>query len=326
MLAGIACSLLSFAQSNQVVWNNGRVQFAQPIASIDSLTFTGKVVESDTLHLILPRSTQQGGQDPTTVTQTSAQTNQVVWNNGRVQFATPFANIDSLTYLGNVEESDTLHFILPRAVHDTVYIHDCDLSPDGVLAVDLGLPSGIKWASCNVGAKTPEGYGKYFAWGEVSRKKDYSWSTYKYANGSNTTLTRYCNDTTYGNNGFTDGESTLEKGDDAALLNWGLAWRMPTEAEWSELISNCTWTWTTQNNVNGYLVTSKTNSNSIFLPAAGQYRDRKLLNEGSYGYYWSSSLSSEVPYYAWRVLLSPTSYAGEGSYRYRGNSVRPVCQ
>ena len=330
LLAGIACSLLSFAQTNQMIWNNGRIQFAQPIANIDSLTFTGKVTESDTLHLILPRSTQQGVQDPTTVTQTSAQTNQVVWNNGRIQFAMPFANIDSLTYTGDVAQSDTLHLLLPRSiqqvVHDTVYIHDCDLSPDGVEAVDLGLPSGIKWASCNVGAKTPEGYGKYYAWGEVSRKTNYSWSTYKYANGSNTTLTKYCNDTTYGNNGFKDAKSTLKNEDDAALLNWGFVWRMPTESEWTELRNNCAWTWTTQNNVNGYLVTSNTNSNSIFLPAAGYRNNKKLSNVGSYGYYWSASLSSDVPYYAWRVIFSSDSYEGEGSYRYRGYTVRAVCQ
>ena len=324
LLAVIACSLLSYAQTNLVVWNNGRVQFAQPIASIDSLTFTGKVAESDTLHLILPRSTQQGVQAPTTVTQTSAQTNQVVWNNGRIQFATPFANIDSLTYTGDVTQSDTLHLILPRSiqqvVHDTIYIQN------GFQAVDLGLPSGIKWASCNVGAASPEGYGNYYAWGEVATKEYYSWSTYKYANGSNTTLTKYCNDSTYGNNGFKDNKITLDLGDDAAHVFFGGAWRMPTDDEWSELLSNCTWTWTTQNNVNGYLVTSKTNSNSIFLPAAGYRLNEEFYSAGEYGGYWSSSLYGKKPERAWIFRFGSGSQFRGYYLRFYGHSVRPVRQ
>jgi uncharacterized protein (TIGR02145 family) len=342
LLAVIACSLLSYAQTNLVVWNNGRVQFAQPIASIDSLTFTGKVAESDTLHLILPRSTQQEVQDPTTVTPTSAQTNQVVWNNGRIQFATPFANIDSLTYTGDVTQSDTMHLLLLRSAqfyihdtviktvtviqHDTVYIHDCDFTPEGVLAVDLGLPSGIKWASCNVGAVSPEEYGNYYAWGEVTTKDTCSWSTYKYANGSSNTLTKYCNDSTYGNNGLKDNKKTLGVEDDAAHENWSEAWRMPTDAEWTELRTNCTWTWTTQNNVNGYLVKSNTNSNSIFLPAAGYRKNTALSRVGTYGYFWSASLDTSDPSTAWTVYFYSGTQHRRGTNRCYGYSIRPVCQ
>lgn len=329
LLAGIACSLLSYAQTNLVVWNNGRVQFAQPITSIDSLTFTGTIAESDTLHLILPRSTQQGGQDPTTVTQTSAQTNQVVWNNGRIQFATPFANIDSLTYTGDMTQSDTMHLLLPRSiqqvVHDTTYIPVADHAPDGVEAVDLGLPSGTKWASCNVGAESPEGYGNYFAWGEVKTKADYSWSTYKYAKKSKDKLTKYCNDSTYGYNGFVDEKRILELGDDAAYALWGGAWRVPTADEWSELNSNCTWTWTTQNNVYGYLVTSTTNSNSIFLPATGTYSGTTLLYSDM-GYYWTANLRLNSRTAKYFKCNSDTHIVG-GSYERRyGLSIRPVCQ
>ena len=339
LLAGIACSLLSYGQTNQVVWNNGRVQFAQPIASIDSLTFTGKVVESDTLHLILPRSTQQGVQDPTTVTQTSAQTNQVVWNNGRIQFATPFANIDSLTYTGDVTQSDTMHLILLRSAkfyihdttivtkHDTTYIPVADHAPDGVEAVDLGLPSGTKWASFNIGAESPEGYGNYYAWGEVKTKANYAWSTYKYAKKDAEKLTKYCTKSTFGYNGFVDKKKTLELGDDAAYALWGGTWHMPTESEWDELFNNCTWTWTTKNNVNGYLVKSNTNSNSIFLPAAGNYNGTSLNDAGSSGGYWSVRLYSTRPD---RVLChsfnSTTSQGSSFFSRCNGLPIRPVCQ
>lgn len=125
-----------------------------------------------------------------------AQTNQLVWSNGRLIYGTSIETIDSLTY-GEMEEVDTLHLLLPRTlvkvVHDTVYIHDTVYvevpgnpttpeNPDynGHEYVDLGLPSGLKWATCNVGATTPEEYGDYFAWGEVEPKETYSWSTYKY--------------------------------------------------------------------------------------------------------------------------------------------------
>ncbi len=191
--------------------------------------------------------------------------------------------------------------------------------------VDLGLPSGISWASCNVGATTPEGYGNYYAWGETTTKEDYSWATYKHANGSNKTLTKYCNNASYGDNGFTDNKTVLDPEDDAAHVNWGKGWRMPTDAEWKELRTQCTWTWTTQNGVNGYLVTSKTNSNSIFLPAAGYHYDANLYRAGGRGDYWSSSLNEGYPNYAWYVLFNSGYVAMDSIYRYYGQSVRPVC-
>ena len=198
-------------------------------------------------------------------------------------------------------------------------------APADVQAVDLGLPSGIKWATCNVGAEKPEDYGNYYAWGEVLPKEDYSWATYKYANGNGNKLTKYCTDASKGDNGFTDNKTTLEPEDDAAHMNWGGSWRMPTDAEWAELIANCTWTWTTQNGVNGYQVTSKTNSNSIFLPAAG-YRDDSFLDSvGGLGDYWSSSLYEYGPSYAW-YLYFDSDYVGRYyDDRYYGPSVRPVC-
>lgn len=192
--------------------------------------------------------------------------------------------------------------------------------------VNLGLPSGIKWASCNIGAEKPEEYGNYYAWGEVLPKEDYSWATYKYANGASDKLTKYCNQESYGDNGFTDNKTTLEPEDDAARVNWGGSWRMPTAAEWDELRDNCTWTWTTQNGINGYQVTSKTNSNSIFLPAAG-YRGDTYLNYhvGRYGDYWYSSLYEGYPDHAWSLGFYSDDVAGYYDSRYNGRSVRPVC-
>ena len=134
--------------------------------------------------------------------------------------------------------------------------------------VDLGLPSGTLWAYTNIGANVPEDYGNYYAWGETAAKETYDWTTYQYCNGSETTLTKYCFDESYGLDGYTDSLTTLEATDDAASVNWGGNWRMPTQDEMQELLDNCTQVWTTQNGVNGRLFTGP-NGNSIFLPAAG---------------------------------------------------------
>ena len=198
--------------------------------------------------------------------------------------------------------------------------------------VDLGLPSGLKWATCNVGATTPEGYGDYFAWGETSPKTTYNWSTYKYCNGSYDTLTKYCRNSSFGGTvyGTVDYKTTLELTDDAARVNWGGAWRMPKEAEYDELrkASNCTWTWTTKNGVNGYKVTSKKNGNSIFLPAAGYRGSDGLGNAGSYCNYWSSSLSMGPSDYAYYVGFNSSGmvWSNYGYLRFKGLSVRAVCE
>ncbi len=187
--------------------------------------------------------------------------------------------------------------------------------------VDLGL--SVKWATCNVGASKREEYGDYFAWGETEPKSTYNLSTYKWCNGSSYTLTKYCTNSSYGT---VDNKTQLELSDDAAAVNWGGSWRMPTDAELTELRENCTWTWTTQNGVYGYKVTSKSNGNSIFLPAAGYLNGDALYNAGSYGLYWSSSLSTDNPYSAWCVS-SGSGYVNRGNDgRFIGLTVRPVCQ
>ena len=192
--------------------------------------------------------------------------------------------------------------------------------------VDLGLPSGTLWATCNMGASKPEGYGSYYAWGETSTKSTYSWENYKYANGSYDKLTKYCGQSSYGNNGFTDNLTDLQSGDDPAA-SWGSGWRTPTKAQWDELLSNTTNQWTKRNGVSGRLFTSKKNGQTLFLPAAGNRWDTELNDAGSYGYYWSRSLYTDYPNYAWYLdFNSDDCYMYYGYYRFNGFCVRPVRQ
>ena len=191
--------------------------------------------------------------------------------------------------------------------------------------VDLGLPSGIKWATCNVGATKPEEFGGYYAWGETEEKECYDSSTYKWCKGSDDTMTKYCTSFT---NGTIDNKTVLAPTDDVAHVKWGGTWRMPTSDELDELHDNCTWTRTIQNGVKGYKVTSKTNGNSIFLPAAG-YRCRTGVDRrGSYGYYWSSLLcssDSDDAYYLY-ILTGSCDWGCYRYYRCYGLSVRPVSE
>ena len=198
--------------------------------------------------------------------------------------------------------------------------------------IDLGL--SVKWATCNVGATKPEEYGDYFAWGETSPKTTYNWNTYKWATATwnatynqwdLATLTKYNTDSLYGT---IDNKRVLELADDAAAVNWGGAWRMPTVAEWRELLENCTWTWTSDYNgtgVKGQIVTSNTNGNSIFLPAAGSRDDGDLNYAGRSGDYWSISFGGiSMPDYGWFVGIYAGGASGGGGDRKSGNSVRPV--
>ena len=202
---------------------------------------------------------------------------------------------------------------ISRGVYGSLENVDKDLvfQPE---AVDLGL--SVKWASTNVGATTPEEYGNYFAWGETEPKFDYSWETYKWITGSQLTFTKYNTRSDYGT---IDNKTTLDLEDDAARANKGGTWRMPTDAEWTELRNNCTWTWTNQNSINGYLV-SASNGNSIFLPAAGARSGTSLSRVGSHISYWSSSLDTDTPTFARCSLNSGQSRAS----RFNGYSVRPV--
>ena len=198
-----------------------------------------------------------------------------------------------------------------RAVGFTGSHTDPDPSCPVADAIDLGLPSGTKWASWNIGASKPEEYGGYYAWGETEEKDYYDWSTYIYCDGSSWTCHHI-------------GDDIAGTEYDVAHVKWGGSWRMPTRTQQDELRENCTREWTQQNGVNGIRVTGP-NGNSIFLPAAGDRRDDYLRSEGSGGYFWSSSLS---PYYEGDAcsLGFSSGFWGWGSGdRYVGNSVRAVC-
>ncbi len=191
--------------------------------------------------------------------------------------------------------------------------------------VDLGLPSGTLWATCNVGAINPEDYGKYFAWGETKTKSEYNWSTYKYCNGSYNSLTKYCTDSS---SGTVDNKTTLEPSDDAAAtVNLGGEWRTPTWAEVRELLNECDCEWTENYNntgVVGYIVTGP-NGNSIFLPAAGYRDNSRLKRVGAEGYYWSSSIEEGYSNDACCLCFYSDHYERFYSRpRSYGLSVRPV--
>ena len=182
--------------------------------------------------------------------------------------------------------------------------------PHEPAAVDLGL--SVKWASFNIGASKEEEFGDYFAWGETETKSYYSWSTYKFGTSYNGPFSKYNTSSSYGP---VDNKTVLDPEDDVAHVKLGGNWRMPTEAEWNELLNRCTWTWTTINGVNGYLVTRKTTPKvSIFLPAS-------FASNGE-GDYWSSSASS--PSGGKYVTFDKSHVYISSSYRYSGKSVRPV--
>lgn len=191
--------------------------------------------------------------------------------------------------------------------------------------VDLGLPSGLLWAYTNIGAAIPTDYGNYYAWGETENKETYDFSTYRYCNnGDSASITKYCSNESYGNESFSDSLTILESNDDAATVNWGNNWRMPTVTELQELKDNCTVIWTTLNGVKGRLFTGS-NGNSVFLPAAGVRSGSDLYNARTYGVYWSSSLHTDSPSCAMVLYLAYGNYGIDNEYRCNGLSVRPVC-
>ena len=183
--------------------------------------------------------------------------------------------------------------------------------------VDLGLPSGLKWATCNVGSDSPEGYGDYFAWGETETKAEYT---------EENSLTYGLSNSELESQGYIDSEGNLTASHDAATANWGAPWRIPTETEMGELVDNCTWEWTTQNGVNGYKVTGS-NGNSIFLPAAGDRYWSSLIDDGSNGDYWGSTpFSGYYDDYACSLSFNYGLEDVRHYSRYLGFPVRPITE
>lgn len=194
--------------------------------------------------------------------------------------------------------------------------------------VNLGLPGGVLWATCNIGADKPEDTGKFFAWGEtigytLSESHTFNWLNYTLCNGTSTTMKRYCTNPNYG---MCDNISTLNAKDDAATVNWGSVWRMPTYEEINDLYNPryTTSEWVTVNGVKCRKVTSKTNGNYILLPATGYRKDSDLFNEGSHGYYWTRSLFYNVSSAAYHLDVTSGYMEWSENERFYGQCIRPV--
>lgn len=192
--------------------------------------------------------------------------------------------------------------------------------------VDLGLPSGLLWASRNIGASQPTADGQYFAWGETQSKTVYSWETYAYGY-SYSEMTKYCNNEYFGYNGYTDDLTTLQPGDDAATANWGNGARTPTMEEIKELCDKCTSEWVTLNGAKGRKFTG-TNCNSIFIPAAGYLEGDGSNHAGNMGFYWSATLRTDgYPNTAWQLEINQGTARvtnSTGYHRYYGLPVLAV--
>ena len=215
-------------------------------------------------------------------------------------------------------------------------------------AVDMGTTTAegykLYWATTNIGASKPEDFGDYYAWGELEPyyisqdpliwkdgKTGYNWASYKWCNGDSDKLTKYCptDESSYWNGEDSpDGKTVLDPEDDVAYVKLGNRWRMPTDAEWTELRTKCTWTWTSDYNgsgISGRLVTA-TNGNSIFLPAAGHRNNITNGWERLKGVYWSSSLDTKIPRGAWDIDFSSYGVNRLGAGRCAGHSIRPVSE
>lgn len=223
---------------------------------------------------------------------------------------------------------------------EVMYIHAnnnllADGQKNGHDYVDLGLPSGTKWATANIGASVPEDYGNYYAWGEIEIKEDYSWSTYKYFFDNN------------GDNVPYDDNWRVESGElkdigcniagtqyDVAHMKWGDSWKIPTSAQMDELQNKeyCEWTWTLLNGVKGYIITSKLNGKSIFLPACGVFYSNEQQHMNTDGHYWLSTSETSNTFYADHLMFSSDSYETrhksdlfqDYNGRDHGRAIRPV--
>lgn len=230
-------------------------------------------------------------------------------------------------------DDETLLFIYKNGGH--FYAFNSFEIDSIVFAIDLGLPSGTKWACCNVGANVPEGYGGYFAWGETEKKEFYNDVTYLYGSGVDSGGDGWYDD--YHENGLYGewqdiGSDIAGTSYDVAHVTWGGGWRMPSLDQMKELLDNCSSSWASFNGVQGRLFKGK-NGGSMFLPAAGYRWDDGYFNDGNYGYhgyYWSSKQTYGFDhYYAYHLFIFCGDAYWNGQYSYNrvyGSSVRPVCK
>lgn len=227
-------------------------------------------------------------------------------------------DLDSVVFTSRIipDEIDTIIEIVSPDFHNSYEY------------VDLGL--SVNWATCNVGANKPEEYGDYYAWGETETKSSYTYDNYRFIYSGNSytsfMVSKYCFDAS---KGVVDNKTTLDPDDDVAHVRWGGNWRMPTKAEFEELINNCSWNWCTLNGVDGYRVYSNVvgyTDKSIFIPAVGYFKKDELVKSGL-GCYWSGSLYSSDSRHGNFLMIKSNSYSMEyyDYCRYIGLSVRPVC-
>jgi len=314
--------------------SSGKPYWYKAYAKLDSQVFYGEIRSFTTLVLVGSVSLDKTslslivGDEHTltaTVTPDNANDKTLKWTSSEESIAT----VDES---GNVKAKSKGTAVIKAEAQDGSGAYaSCRVvvrEPFVFCAVNLGL--SVKWANANMGAGSEDDYGDYYAWGETEPKSSYyTWSTYKYCNGTDNTLTKYCNKSSYGKDGFTDSLTQLEAADDVASVVLGGSWRMPTDAEWTELQQNCTWTWTNDYNgtgVSGQIVTSKKTgyeNNSIFFPAAGS-RHLTYYITGTYGEYWSSSLYST--YLASHFYFESNRFYVLSDQRCIGMSVRPVCE
>lgn len=334
LLALFLCLQFSAAQAQQniYVWNNGSLS-VMSTQKVDSLTFsvgawlyniscsTPVVITTSSAKAIVSVSLgenvksiaespeigvcfSEGSQQPTIrdhkVRLGSQMTDYSVTIDGCYS-GTQYYYRAYVKLLGEIFYSDVKSFTTLGENNQPTYAY---VTVNGHKFVDLGLPSGLKWATCNVGANVPEGDGDYFAWGETEPKSYYSLDTYKWSD---------------------NGKTTLDAEDDAATQNWGEECRMPTMDEFQELYNNCSRTWTSMYGTYGYKFTSKTNGNSVFLPAVGYRYDDGLFSLGSSGYYWSASFR-QYDSYACNLRFDSGNCSWSYNFRrYYGQSVRAVC-
>ena len=186
--------------------------------------------------------------------------------------------------------------------------------------VDLGLPSGTKWGTTNLGAKTPEEIGDYYAWGEVVSKKDFTKDNYMWYSGDS--IIKYCNDT---RKCVFDNKLILEPADDAATVNIGSNWHIPTKEQMEELKRECNWVYTQRGATNGVLFTSKVNENSIFIPASGYYGDYNKMEGETHVVCWASNMKRYYDYQAYAFYIGPNNFDIHAlGFKHFGFTIRPV--
>ena len=182
--------------------------------------------------------------------------------------------------------------------------------------VDLGLPSGTKWAVCNLGAKSAQEPGYYYAWGETDTKSTFNWKTYKYSGNTSNSLTKYCTKSSYGK---VDNKTSLEPADDRVKSDYGYYWSVPTKEDWQELIDKCTWS-----RFGDDFMVRGPNGSIIVLPSAGYKDGLNTYDEGKEGYYWSTSIDQGSPDDAWFMHVKGNKPEFYSYYRYQGRCIRPV--